>query len=152
MWNLQKSVCDNSRIWSKMALSNTELSTLTFLEKGWSRDLGRNSESFIVSRSDWRNALYYQENVPTPIGWWLVPKLIGWQSMLLFFLALWLANLKSPSVLILVVMSFVPFVEAKLCLLWQPWLKFYQQVYEPILKVLAALLKKIGSKSSLVTV
>ena len=44
--------------------------------------------------------------------------------------------------MILVVMSFVPFVEAKLCLLWQPWWKFCEQIYEPILKVLAALLKK----------
>ena len=96
--------------------------------------------------------MFVPKNVPKLIGWLLVPMLIGWQPMLLFFLALWLANLKSPSVLILVVMSFVPFVEAKLCLLWQPWWKFYQQVYGPILKVLATLLKKIGSKSSLVTV
>ena len=47
-------------------------------------------------------------------------------------------------------MSFVPFVEAKLCLLWQPWWKFCEQVYEPLLKVWAALLKKARSNSSLV--
>ena len=44
--------------------------------------------------------------------------------------------------MILVVIPFVPFVEAKLCLLWQPWQNFCKQVLEPLLKVLAALLKK----------
>ena len=37
-----------------------------------------------------------------------------------------------------------------MCLLWQSWWKFCEQVHEPLLKVWAALLKKARSNSSLV--